>query len=453
MPQDSPPAGRWLLARAGQRLARLLRDRPLGRVGLGQQARRERAGAGRSGRPTARLTRDPDGPTLVMLVHPQCTCSRASLTELAELLARARPRPKTYVLFLKPAGFADGWEQTDLWRTASGLPDVTVVRDDEGARRPASAPRRRARPCSTTRAARCCSAAASPAARAHAGDNAGRSVARRAAERRGDADRVAHQRVRLSAVRPRAEPELLSMTQRAPRRRSLRAVPAGHLSAHRSAVRRPDGASSGSPASCSRSGSRRSPGSGTASRTHVHVWAAIFLGGAISLFPAAARARCGPGMPSTRYTIADGADADGRAADPPDRRPDRDALPRLRLARVPRVLPRLARPRPGHDRRRARPHAARHLLAAVGLRRARRQPVALARARGLGRLRGHLPRRLVPPQRRRDAAEGGAHGGARAGGADPAAGRARRVADGGRRPGADARQRVAGRCSRSAPRR
>src|SRR5258707_12113623 len=51
------------------------------------------------------LARELGRPTLVMLVHPQCTCSRASLTELAELLARARPRPKTYVLFLKPAGF------------------------------------------------------------------------------------------------------------------------------------------------------------------------------------------------------------------------------------------------------------------------------------------------------------------------------------------------------------
>src|SRR4051812_31343380 len=36
------------------------------------------------------LARDRGGPTLVMLVHPQCTCSRASLGELAELLARAR---------------------------------------------------------------------------------------------------------------------------------------------------------------------------------------------------------------------------------------------------------------------------------------------------------------------------------------------------------------------------
>jgi signal transduction histidine kinase len=42
---------------------------------------------------------------------------------------------------------------------------------------------------------------------------------------------------------------------------------------------------------------------GTVSRTHVHVWAAIFLGGAICLFPALL-ALLRPGEASTRYTIA-----------------------------------------------------------------------------------------------------------------------------------------------------
>jgi signal transduction histidine kinase len=42
---------------------------------------------------------------------------------------------------------------------------------------------------------------------------------------------------------------------------------------------------------------------GAASRTHVHVWAAVFLGGAICLFPAAL-GLFRPGRPSTRYTIA-----------------------------------------------------------------------------------------------------------------------------------------------------
>ncbi|HMJ83568.1 MAG TPA: ATP-binding protein [Vicinamibacterales bacterium] len=42
--------------------------------------------------------------------------------------------------------------------------------------------------------------------------------------------------------------------------------------------------------------------SGTVSRTHVHVWAAIILGGIINLFPAALGV-LRPGRPSTRFTI------------------------------------------------------------------------------------------------------------------------------------------------------
>ena len=36
------------------------------------------------------------------------------------------------MLFLKPEGFSDEWAKSDLWRTAAALPDVTVVRDDDG---------------------------------------------------------------------------------------------------------------------------------------------------------------------------------------------------------------------------------------------------------------------------------------------------------------------------------
>lgn len=73
-----------------------------------------------------------DRPTLVLLAHPQCVCTRATLGELAEALARAGTRPKTYVVFLKPSSFADGWEKSGLWETAAGLPDTTVLRDDDG---------------------------------------------------------------------------------------------------------------------------------------------------------------------------------------------------------------------------------------------------------------------------------------------------------------------------------
>ena len=80
----------------------------------------------------SRLAHDRARPTLVMLVHPQCTCSRASLTELAECLPAPTPSEDLCPL-PETRGIADGWEKTDPWRAAAALPDVTVIRDDEGA--------------------------------------------------------------------------------------------------------------------------------------------------------------------------------------------------------------------------------------------------------------------------------------------------------------------------------
>jgi hypothetical protein len=73
-----------------------------------------------------------DRQTLVVFAHPQCPCTRASSGELAEVLARTQRQPRTYVVFLKPREFADGWEKTGLWQTAANLPGVTVLRDDGG---------------------------------------------------------------------------------------------------------------------------------------------------------------------------------------------------------------------------------------------------------------------------------------------------------------------------------
>src|SRR6185295_6899188 len=79
-----------------------------------------------------RLERAPDGPTLVLLAHPRCSCTPASIGELAEVLARVRTPPRTYVVFLKPSTFEDGWERTALWQSAARIPNVTLVRDDDG---------------------------------------------------------------------------------------------------------------------------------------------------------------------------------------------------------------------------------------------------------------------------------------------------------------------------------
>ncbi|HET6162484.1 MAG TPA: RedB protein [Planctomycetota bacterium] len=79
------------------------------------------------------IPREPGRPTLLLFVHPRCSCSRASVAELAELLARAAERPATRVLFLRPDGVAPGWEQSELWSDAQRLPAASVLRDDGGA--------------------------------------------------------------------------------------------------------------------------------------------------------------------------------------------------------------------------------------------------------------------------------------------------------------------------------
>jgi hypothetical protein len=81
----------------------------------------------------SRIQRPQDRATLVLTVHPHCPCTRATVGELAEIMAHAQGRLNAYVLFLKPAGFSEDWEKTDLWQTAAGIPGVSVMVDDGGA--------------------------------------------------------------------------------------------------------------------------------------------------------------------------------------------------------------------------------------------------------------------------------------------------------------------------------
>ena len=78
------------------------------------------------------LRRVPGVATLVMLLHPRCPCSRASLEELDRLMAHLPGVLIAHVLFVKPAGVPEDWEQTDLWRRAATIPGVSLTRDDGG---------------------------------------------------------------------------------------------------------------------------------------------------------------------------------------------------------------------------------------------------------------------------------------------------------------------------------
>ena len=78
------------------------------------------------------LRRDSTRATLVMVLHPRCPCSRASLGELAELMAQSQDLVSTTVLFYQPAGFQEGWAKTDLWRRAGAIPGVSRIIDLNG---------------------------------------------------------------------------------------------------------------------------------------------------------------------------------------------------------------------------------------------------------------------------------------------------------------------------------
>jgi hypothetical protein len=122
------------------------------------------------------IARDTRHPTLVMLVHPRCTCSRASLGELAELVARARHRPTTVVLMVRPAGVSGDWEQTDLWQSAAHIPGVTVVRDDGGVEAERFGTRASGQTLLYDTDGRLLFSGGITGARGHPGDNAGRAA-------------------------------------------------------------------------------------------------------------------------------------------------------------------------------------------------------------------------------------------------------------------------------------
>jgi hypothetical protein len=71
--------------------------------------------------------------TLVMLVHPHCSCSRASVKELEAVLEQAPRSVQSYVLVYRPREFPAGWEKTDVYEAATRLRRAHVLIDEDGA--------------------------------------------------------------------------------------------------------------------------------------------------------------------------------------------------------------------------------------------------------------------------------------------------------------------------------
>ena len=70
--------------------------------------------------------------TLLVFAHPRCPCTRATLGELARVLARAPDRLEALVVFAIPKGATKEWETTELRKQAEEIPRVAVRIDRDG---------------------------------------------------------------------------------------------------------------------------------------------------------------------------------------------------------------------------------------------------------------------------------------------------------------------------------
>ena len=82
--------------------------------------------------PATNIRRPSARPALVVLLHPQCSCSQATVAELARLRTNAGDRADIYVLMLAPIGAGGEWVRSRLWDQADAIPGVTMISDREG---------------------------------------------------------------------------------------------------------------------------------------------------------------------------------------------------------------------------------------------------------------------------------------------------------------------------------
>src|SRR6185503_6831097 len=80
----------------------------------------------------SRVQHSPDFPTLVMMIHPHCPSSRASVIALSLLLAQVQGRVNANVLFVRPLGVPENWEKGELWVSVAKMSGVRLSVDHDG---------------------------------------------------------------------------------------------------------------------------------------------------------------------------------------------------------------------------------------------------------------------------------------------------------------------------------
>lgn len=155
----------------------------LGVAGIGLAGLwRYEATPGKVGAPSAnwpddsQIERRVQRPTLVVFAHPRCPCTRASLGELALIMAHCPGRVDAHVLFFKPSGFPNDWEKTDLWRSAEAIPGVKAASDSDGSEAKRFGAATSGHSLLYDQKGRLLFSGGITASRGHSGDNAGRNA-------------------------------------------------------------------------------------------------------------------------------------------------------------------------------------------------------------------------------------------------------------------------------------
>ena len=79
------------------------------------------------------LARDGTRFTVVVALHPECPCSKATVEELDSIVAQSADRLRVHALFVALAGLPDPVEKSELWQRARRIPGVELRKDPAGA--------------------------------------------------------------------------------------------------------------------------------------------------------------------------------------------------------------------------------------------------------------------------------------------------------------------------------
>jgi hypothetical protein len=69
---------------------------------------------------------------VILLAHPRCPCTRATLSEFEKIITRRQDRVAAHVYFFQPIDRPSSWSQGESWDLAARLPGVQVHADVDG---------------------------------------------------------------------------------------------------------------------------------------------------------------------------------------------------------------------------------------------------------------------------------------------------------------------------------